>query len=49
MKYKLGQRFLNRWQMISYAIMTSKRYTNYIDRLDYDGFDWYEWGEIHRN
>jgi len=41
--------FKTQEQLISYLIMTSKRYIDYFKELNYDIFDWLEWGLIHRN
>ena len=36
-------------QAISYAILTSRHFVDYIQYLDYDVVDWQEWCSLNRN
>jgi hypothetical protein len=36
-------------QAVSYAILTSRHYVDYIQRLDYDAIDWLDWCKVHEN
>jgi len=44
---RVGNAYLTVEQAISYARL--KRFTDYIEALDYDYIDWLEWLKLHKN